>query len=225
MLCMLGMASATFANAQCNQETIPYVEVNATAEKEVAPDVFYLRVDIDEADSKGKKSLESQQKELVDALNALDINTGDALTRLSLNSSFYTKKSNLASASYQIKLTSAEQVSMVWQKLDAVGFSKVSFIRAEYSQIEELRNQVRCEAICNAQSQARSMAEAIGQGIGKCFYISCGYSGGGIVYAQPRLMAKSYVSDSANGIAEEAEIIDFNNIKVSASVSAKFLLK
>lgn len=222
LVCVSGLLYASNAKAQSMQETVPAVEVNASAEKEVAPDLFYLRVDIDESDTKGKRSLESQQKELVDILKAMGLR--DALTRLSLQSSF-SRKSNLSRAAFQIKITEAEKVSLVWQRLDEAGFSRVNFIKAEYSRIEQLRDEVRCQAVRNARDQAKAMAESIGQKIGKCFYINCGYSGGGVVYAQPRLMTKAVMVDSLNAAAESEENIDFNNIKVSANVSAKFVLQ
>ena len=48
------------------QEAFPsYIQVNGRAEKEITPDEFYLSVIINERDSKGKISVESQQRDMI----------------------------------------------------------------------------------------------------------------------------------------------------------------
>lgn len=209
-----------------NTEAYPsYIDVNGYAEQEVAPDVFYLRIEINELDSKGKKSVEQLQSSMLSALKSLKIDIEKQLTRTSLSSTYYNRKTNLSSASYQLKVFNAETVSSVWQKLDELGISNVSFIKAEYSNIEQLKDEVRKEAVRNARHQAESMAEAIGQNIGKCFYISGGYSGNTVLYAAQKAASRNMMMDLA--VAEEAveESIEFSNIKVSQNISAKFVLE
>lgn len=209
-----------------NVEAYPsYIEVNGSAEKEVAPDVFYLRIEINEQNSKGKKSVEEQQKSMLSALKSLGIDIEKQLVRTSLSSSFYNRRTNLSTATYQLKVNTAEAVSSVWQRLDGLGISDVSFIKAEYSKIEELKDQVRQEAVRNAKKQAESMAGAIGQTVGKCFYINGGYSGNSVLYAQPRMAAKGMMMDYAVEEAAVEESIEFDNIKVSQNISAKFVLE
>lgn len=201
-----------------------YVEVTGYAEKEIAPDVFYMRVDINESDSKGKKTVEQQQSAMLSALKSLGVNVDRQVTRLSLSSSFFNKKTNMASASYQIKLGSSESVSKVWQKLDGLGISKISFTRAEYSKMEEFKDSVRVEAVKNARREAETMAGAIGQKVGKCFYMYLGNGGNYALYAAPRV-TKSALMMNADSVAEEETSIEFDSIKVSMSVQAKFVLE
>ena len=223
--CLIAAASGTGLKAQDNGAFQSFIEVNGYAEKEVAPDIFYLRINIDEQDTKGKKSLEQQQKSMLNVLKSSGIDTEKQLVRLSLSSSFHNRKTNMATASYQLKLNSADDVSRIWQKLDALGLSDISFVKAEYSLIDELKDEVRQLAVKNARQQAESMAGAIDQSIGKCFYIYCGYSGNSAVYAQPRVLTKAAFSDSMNEMAVEEESIEFDNIKVSINVSTKFVLE
>lgn len=207
-----------------NTETYPsYIDASGYAEREVAPDVFYLRVNIDESVSKGKLSLESQQKSMMTVLKNLGLNTEKQVTRLSLSSQYHNRKGNYAYASYQIKFNNSDQLSKAWQKLDEIGITDVYFTKAEYSDIEKLKEEVRQEAVKNAQEVAKSMAEAIGQSIGKCFYISSGYSGNTTLYAQPRTTKSVRLYDAA-AIEEEEESIEFDNIKVTVNVSTKFIL-
>ena len=52
------------------QEAFPsYIQVNGRAEKEIAPDEFYLQIIINERDSKGKISVESQQRDMIASNN------------------------------------------------------------------------------------------------------------------------------------------------------------
>lgn len=229
-ICMIAgllFAGMTAFNAKAqNVEAFPsYIEVNGNAEKEVAPDVFYLRIEINEQDSKGKKTVEQQQKNMLSALKALGLDVEKQLVRTSLSSSFYNRKTNLSTATYQLKVNSAESVSSVWQKLDDLGISNVSFIKAEYSKIDELKDEVRQEAVRNAKRQAESMAGAIGQTVGECFYINGGYSGNSVLYAQPRMAAKNMMMDYTESASVEEEAIEFDNIKVSQNISAKFVLE
>ncbi|MBQ0093847.1 MAG: SIMPL domain-containing protein [Bacteroidales bacterium] len=226
MAAILGMVVSFGASAQVTGETFDsYIEISGYAEQEVAPDVFYLRIVIDEQDGKGRFSLENQEKEMIKALRGLGIDTDGRLTRLSLSSRYYKRKNNLATGTYQLKLNGPELVSKALGVLDNLGISDVAFTKAEYSGIDSLRNEVSCRAVRNARDKAKSMAEAVGQNIGRCFYMYVGHSGNAILYAQPR-MTKSMTMDASNGFGmEEEEIIDFNNIKVSANVNAKFVLE
>lgn len=220
-----GAMTCQRANAQQSTEFQRFIEVTGTAEKEVEPDLFYLRININEDDSKGRKSLESQEKMMIAQLKSIGVDCDAQLTRLSLNSSYYSKKANRASADYQLKLTSTTQLAKAWQKLDELGVSSVSFTKAEYSAIESLKDEVRQMATQNAKHQAETMANAIGQSIGKCVYLSGGYVSSPNVYAQPRLY-KAMAANSLSDYAEaESDDLSFNKIKVSANVSAKFILK
>ena len=218
--------TAISSSAQESRLYDSYIEVNGSAEREIAPDLFYLKVDIDEQDSKGRKSLEKQQADMLDALKSLGVDPQQQVTRLSLYSSYYNRRKNMASASYQIKLTGAEQLTKVWSKLDELGLSNVSFQKAECSTLAEVQDEVRRLAVQNAREQASSMASAIGQTIGKCFYIYGGYKETPAIFALPRLYTKSMMADGANMAEEMVEDpLEFGKITVSAKITARFILE
>lgn len=220
------MLAVETANAQ-SVETYPsYIEVNGFAEQEVTPDVFYMTIRINEMDSKGKKSLEEQQHAMVKALKSIGIDTDSQLKQLSIDSRYFSRKSNLSKAEYQVKLNRAADVAAVWREMDTLGISDVSFTKAEYSRMDEIQNKVQVDAIRNARGQAETMAEAINQKAGKCFYIFCSRSNAPVLYARGRIMSKAMMLNAADAIEEaEEETIEFGNIKVSANVSAKFVLE
>ena len=154
------------------QEAFPsYIQVNGRAEKEITPDEFYLSVIINERDSKGKISVESQQRDMIAALKRLGVNVEKQLKVANLSSEFFKKNTSVATAKYQLQLGSAAEVSKVWQALDNLGISNVSILKVSHSKIDQYKEQVRVEAMQNAKQSAQTLAQAIGQSVGKCFYI------------------------------------------------------
>lgn len=227
-LSIAALFSTTISNAQCSctNNQIRYIEVSGYAESEVAPDTFYLRIDLKEEDYKGKKSLDAQQKEMLAALKSIGIDTGKCIKRLGMKSTFYNKRTNMSEASYQLKLSDVQMVNKAWSTLDEAGFSRVIFTKAECSNLEEKKNQLRAEAVKNAKEQAEAMAGALGEKLGKCVCISGGYIGTPAVYGQTRMMAKAYAADSMDGSGiEESESVSFNDIKMNVNVSVKFSLQ
>ena len=163
---LLAAAVAAFAlpvSAQVQEAFPSYIQVNGRAEKEIAPDEFYLSVVIDERDSKGKISVESQQRDMIAALKKQGVNIEKQLKVANLSSEFFKKNTSVATAKYQLQLGSAAEVAKVWQALDKLGISNVSILKVSHSRIDSLKEAVRVEAIRNAQQSARTLAEAIGQ--------------------------------------------------------------
>lgn len=216
------------AAAQCPTEAFPsYIQVNGRAEKEVTPDEFYLSILINERDSKGKITVEQQQREMTAALKRLGINVEKQLKVANLSSEFFKKKTSVASAKYQLQLNTAAQVSQVWQALDGLGISNVSILKVTHSKLEQYKQEVRIEAIRDAKRNAQTLAEAIGQSIGKCFYI---YDSNNDVmpffYNNAVVMRSMKASaDMAEAGAGEEEPLDFKTIKLQYSVQAKFVLE
>lgn len=210
------------------QEAFPsYIQVNGRAEKEVTPDEFYLSVVIDERDSKGKVPVETQQREMVAALRKLGIDVEKQLKVANLSSEFFKKKSSVATAKYQLQLGSAAEVARAWQALDELGISDVSILKVSHSKIEELKAEVRVEAMRNARQTARTLAEAVGQSVGRCFYVYDSNSDVMPTYYNNSMVmrSKAVMYDAAEGAAEEEPALDFKTIKLQYNVQAKFVLE
>ena len=208
------------------QEAFPsYIQVNGRAEREIAPDEFYLQIVINERDSKGKVSVESQQRDMIAALKRLGVNVEKQLKVANLSSEFFKKNTSVATAKYQLQLGSSAEVGKVWQALDGLGISNVSILRVSHSQLERYKSEVRVEAMRNAKQNAATLAEAIGQTIGKCFYV---YDSNNdvmpVFYNNMAVMRSAKAFDAAEAAAEE-EPLDFKTIKLQYSVQAKFVLE
>ena len=156
------LAMMLTAAAQTQEAYPSYIQVNGRAEKEIVPDEFYLSIVIDERDSKGKISVESQQREMIAALRRQGVDVEKQLKVANLSSEFFKKNTSVATAKYQLKLGSAAEAANVWQALDKLGISDVSILRVSHSNIDALKEEVRVEAIRNAQQSARTLAQAIG---------------------------------------------------------------
>ena len=208
------------------QEAFPsYIQVNGRAEREIAPDEFYLQIVINERYSKGKVSVESQQRDMIAALKRLGVNVEKQLKVANLSSEFFKKNTSVATAKYQLQLGSSAEVGKVWQALDGLGISNVSILKVSHSQLERYKSEVRVEAMRNAKQNAATLAEAIGQTIGKCFYV---YDSNNdvmpVFYNNMAVMRSAKAFDAAEAAAKE-EPLDFKTIKLQYSVQAKFVLE
>ncbi len=104
---LLAAAVAAFAlpvSAQVQEAFPSYIQVNGRAEKEIAPDEFYLSVVIDERDSKGKISVESQQRDMIAALKKQGVNIEKQLKVANLSSEFFKKNTSVATAKLLSKI-------------------------------------------------------------------------------------------------------------------------
>ena len=227
MILLAAAALMLLPAAAQTQEAFPsYIQVNGRAEKEIVPDEFYLSIVIAERDSKGKISVEQQQKAMIAALKRDGIDVEKQLKVANLSSEFFKKNSSVATAKYQLRLGSAAEVSKAWQTLDDLGISNVSIQKVSHSQLEQLKQQVRIEAMQDARSSAQMLAGAVGQSIGKCFYVYDSNNDVIPAYYNNGIMMRSMkmMDTAAEGAAEE-ESLDFKTIKLQYSVQAKFVLE
>ena len=217
------LAAPVFAQTQ---EAFPsYIQVNGRSQMEVTPDEFYLSIVINERESKGKITVETQQRQMIDALKKLGVDVEKQLKVANMSSDFYKKASSLTTAKYQLLLHSAAEVGDVTAALGDLGISNVGIVRVTRSDIDSLKEQVRLDAIHNAKSSAEALAGAIGQNVGKCFYIYDSNNNVMPVFYDNMAVMRSA---KAMGVAEDAaadEPLDFKTIKLQYNVQAKFVLE
>ena len=200
----------------------PFVAVNGSSQVKVTPDEIYLRITLDEGNTKGKDVIEAQYKRLFSALRKCGVDIEKQLSLLDMSSEYFRRGSSLATTQYELKLTSTESVSLVFVTLDKYGITNVAVSRTACSKIEEYQRQARQEAIRNAQSRARDLAEAIGQSIGACFEIN-DYTSDARVTGSRMMMAKNATMDMASEEFAEPNV-EFEQIVINYNVSAKFVL-
>ena len=226
LIAMAVVALMTLPAAAQMQEAYPsYIQVTGRAEKELTPDEFYLQIVINERDSKGKTSVESQQRDMVAVLRKLGVDVEKQLKMANLSSEFFKKNTSVAMAKYQLQLGSSGEVAKVWQALDDLGISNISILKVTHSQLDKYKQEVRLEAMRNARESAQEMAGAIGQTIGKCFYIYDSNSNVlPVMYDNAVLMRSAKAAADAESAAEE-DPLEFKTIKLEYGVQAKFVLE
>ncbi len=221
---LLAAAGAEAQNARQN-EYQSYVEVNGVAEREVDPNRIYLSITINEQNSKGKITVEEQERKMLEVLRELGIDVKTQLRVSDITSSTVKRTRALTVKNYQLLLTDTSLVSEVYASLQQAGITSIAIEKVSHSDLETLRAEVRNEAMRNARTTASELAQAIGQTIGKAFYINY-YNN----FAQPtvyRMKAANIML--AEGAAADESINtyqpEFRKIKLSATVSAKFVLE
>lgn len=226
LIAMAVVALMALPAAAQMQEAYPsYIQVTGRAEKELTPDEFYLQIVINERDSKGKISVESQQRDMVAALRKLGVDVEKQLKMANLSSEFFKKNTSVAMAKYQLQLGASGEVAKVWQALDGLGISNISILKVTHSQLDKYKQEVRLEAMRNARESAQEMAGAIGQTIGKCFYIYDSNSNVlPVMYDNAVLMRSAKATADAESAAEE-DPLEFKTIKLEYGVQAKFVLE
>jgi uncharacterized protein YggE len=219
---VLLMSVIAFSASAQTTEMIPTVAVNGQSRIRVLPDEIYLSIRLDESDTKGRLPIEEQRRKMFSALKRAGVDAEKQLSVQDMSSSYFRRSRSLEATLYELKLSSAEAVRKVFDELDAAGITNVNVTRTSHSNMEGLRSEARQKAIQNAQQRAREPAEAIGQSIGACYEISDYTTSVQPVYRKNMLMATATAMDTV--AAETEPDVQFEQIEISYSVSAKFYL-
>lgn len=204
------------------QESENYIQVTGVSEIEIVPNQIYLTIVLDESDSKGRQAIENQRREMVNALKKIGIDTEKSLTMEDMSSSYFKRGNALSKASYQLLLTSSEQVVKVYDALAVLNISDVNITRVSHTDIEQFKSKCRKEAMINAKTVASELAEAVGQTIGACIYIYDSNRGVTPTYYNDRIVMRSMTKIANEESVIEEEPIEFKKIKLNYSVNAKF---
>ncbi len=215
----LGAQAQVFA-----EQTFPsFVEVNGVAEREVEPNLIYLTITINERESKGRITVEKQEQDMIRALRSLGIDTKEQLRVNDISSSRLKRTQAVTTKSYQLQLTETSLVGDVYSALQAEGITAIAIEKATRTDIEQLRGEVRDEAVRNARATAQSLAAAIGQTIGKAFYLNYYQSSQPTVFRMANV--KAYTEEAVADAAGVVEQPEFRKLKLTANVQAKFVLE
>jgi uncharacterized protein YggE len=222
-LLVLGSAS-TQVKAQ-DFVTKHYIEVSGRAHKEVAPDMIYMTITINEKDYKNS-SMPALEGKMISKLQGMGVDVKKDLMVKDMASNFkhyfILKSDPKLMKQYQLLVHSAQKAGEVIMALGQIGISEISIDKVECSQIEKYKDEVRVMAIKNAKARATLLAEAINHNIGKAIHITendHNYR----TYGMPEMMmVKGNLADSDLVRVPE---IEFEKIKVEVTVHAKFELK
>ncbi len=218
-------------SAQKNFLDQPYIEVAASVDTLVVPDRIYVSITLNEADSKNKKSVEEQEKQLETILKKLKINTDKDLSVLGYSSDFkkYFLKgqSILKTKKYSLLVRDAYTLGNVLISLEEVGISNTEVEKVEYSKSKELLLELKSEAVKRSRITADKLVKPLNQKAGKALYISDTNYGGieDYEYVTVRNIALQEMDYKKESASEEfLRKLDFQKIKFSTTVYVKYQL-
>ena len=200
-----------------------YIEVNGTAVMEIVPNQIYLKIVIGDKDQKGKVGVEQLEGKMFDMLKKLgidlkkDLSVRDVASNLK---SYVLKSSEIRTTKeYVLLLRNTELLNKVFLGLDKIGISDASVERVDHTDMPKFRRQVKVDAIKVAKEKAEDLTAAIGQGIGRALYIN------ETVWSRPVAQNMSNVLLDYEGRGKMNQLLEFEKIKLEATVMVRFELK
>jgi uncharacterized protein YggE len=204
-----------------------YIEITASAEKEVSPNEIYISITIDEKDNKNN-SLEKQERDMFSRLKTLGIDLEKEMQvkdmETQLQEYFLKKNSVVTSKSYQLKINSTDLLFKVFKELEKMSIPNVNIIRTDVSDKESIKNDVMIMAINKTKQRAELLASSLGRKLGKAIYIqhSEGYMRGNVVR---NLAAGTKMMDINEEEIYSGPNLSFGKISFNQTVYVKFALE
>lgn len=208
---------------------LPYIETSAKVDTLVIPDKIYISINLNEADSKNKKSVEDQEKQLEATLKKLNIDIEKDLSLLDFSSNFksyFLKGQNvIKSKMYSLLVSNAVTAGKVLAELESVGISNVTIERTEYSKAEELLLELKSKAVVKSKLTAERLVKPLNQKIGKALYISDVNTMSNALQGQAPGVQIRGMSSIYGNRATEPIYTEFQKVKFEVQVNIKYALE
>jgi uncharacterized protein YggE len=206
-----------------NNEVLPVIELTGTAEREVIPDEIFIHITIKERfDGRSKITVEEQEKKLKKEITELGISI-DNLFLSDANANYtsvsWFRDDVISQTFYLLKVENAELVSRVFKCLHSIEINDARVSHVSHSEIEEIRKEVRIEAISAAKEKADYLLKAIGQKTGKAMYVR--ENADVRPYRQYELANVSYSIKQK----EESQPLQFKKMTITSSIYVRFLIE
>lgn len=207
-----------------------YIEVIGKSEMEIVPDKIYIKVNLNEKDTKNKISIAELEKSMIAALQGIGIDVAKDLLIKDISSNFkyylLTKNEILLTKEYQILVRDAKTAGQLFIDLEKIGISNVSIENLDHSNIEQFRKEVKVNAIIAAKDKAESLTKALNQNIGRALYIQeLDNSSEGLRNSNTIRIRGISSGIYGSNAPSPALDFDFEKIKIEYSVLCRFELK
>ena len=227
ILAIFAISISAIGFAQTNADRI--IEVKGSAEMEVEPDEITFNIGIEEywkeefekrkefKDYKTKIPLAEIEDALIKDLRKVGIPKDDIVVKNMGNYWRHRGKEFLYSKQFQVKITDLSKVNELTKIVDSKGIKYMNIGKLNHSNMDELKKQVKINALKAAQKKASYLLESIGEELGEVFSISeLSDSYNRPMYANTMMRAAD---------AGQESISQVQNIKLSYQVTAKFRIK
>lgn len=226
ILCAINMTGQNGVKNFIDQN---YIEVIGKSEMEISPNLIYIKVLLDEKDTKNKENLSQLEAKMTTTLEGIGINTKEDLLIKDISSNFkyylLTRNKILLSKEYQILVRDGKTASQVFISLENIDISNVSIDHLDHSEIVKYRKEVKVNAIKAGKDKAESLALAIGQTVGRALYIQerdnmQDFSASNNILIRG-MSSKIYGSNAASSALD----FEFEKIKIAYSILCRFELE
>ncbi|GAA4927125.1 SIMPL domain-containing protein [Mucilaginibacter defluvii] len=227
LMMMVAFFAATYGAFAQTADLRRKIEVTGIAEKEVTPDIINVSVSLREyMDGKKKISISELEKQLEKAVAAAGVAKEDfTVNNVSSWNMATEKKKNpdfLVSKQYSIKFRELNKYNQILSKIDPKGIQSTNIDSYDYSKINELKKELKIQALLSAKEKATYLVTALGDKLGGVINIS---ETDNSSFPQARM----YANMSMRGAAEAGDVaesdIDFKKIKLSFQINAVFEIK
>ena len=208
------------------------ITVSGSAETEVMPDIIYISISLKEylkdGNSKKKVEITELENQLFKAVQDSGIPKENlTITNLSSYTVVAEKKKNpdyLASKQYRLKVTDLNKWNAIIDAVDAKGIAYTNIESYDYSKINDLKKDLKIQALLAAKAKATYLVTALGDKLGSAIDIQ---EVNNEQFPQPiyrsNVMYMSKAVESADS-APAAEI-DFKKIKLNYMMNVVFEIK
>lgn len=222
LLALLILPFGAFAQEEFKEH---FIEVTGTAYREIEPNEIYVMIRLKEfEENRQKTSLEKIEKDFYNAVKQAGIDRKRVeLAGAGTDLEDFRKKDkeSFREKTFQIKLTSAEELNKFIRQLSPVSVDSLNVTRLHHSDYEKIKLELKVEALKTAQAKAKTLLEAIGAEIGKPLMVR------DFDFAQPYMEMNANVRTMKmdSNVAEAEEPIAFRKIKMQAQITAQFEIK
>lgn len=234
LLVLLTVFTASTVSAQEFYNRQRVINVQASAEREITPDEIFVQIHLKEYDKKGggKVDIEKIKNDFLSRMKKLGL-TEKEITVQSYSGSdgnyWYWQKKNKkdpalkASINYLVKLGSVKQIDEVVKNLDDEATQNFFIQKVSHSKMEDMKKELKAQALKQAREKAVFMAEAVGAQVGDVLQINEPNEiiDRPYIYRDAMMMQKA----EAMSAAEPALDVDFKKIKIKFEAPVSFLLK
>lgn len=206
-----------------------FIEVTGTAHQEIEPNEIFLMIRLREfEENKSKVSLEKLDKDLLNALKEAGIerkrlelaDAGSQIGKIGRKD-----KDAFREKTYQLKLTSAQELEKVLEKIEPVKVDFVDITRLSHSDLDKIKIDLKIKALQAAKAKAEYLLKSIGSEVGKPLMIRDWEVEP--VHPMMEYTANVRLKDEqmTDGGMEQEPVTGFRKIKLQAQLVAQFEIK
>lgn len=212
-------------NSDCCEKR--HIETTGTAERLVQPNEIILELTLKERlKGKSSESIEEQKKSLIKGLKEIGVNENDIQLKNQISDfrNVIIKDGVLDRVEILVKVKTAVETAKVFQLADELNVSHTHIKSTSHSNMDQIRKEVRIDAIKVAKEKVDYLLEAVGEEAGKPIEITEQNVNYGLTSnVRAEYLTRNVVSQSV-GVDkyQVADDINFQKIKVTYTYYVKY---